>query len=359
MIQARRHTILIGVAIVVVTTLAIALVLRFGDAPPSSAPIVAGPASPGALDCPAIWSQGIELKGTVGGRDSQAYFDMWPAPGNGEAELVSGIVVFPDAQAREVLADGVIGLKGLASDDDCDVQFTGDEDVEDSVWQVRIESRVRVTGTRRRFDGRTEPSAFDIVPETQCDGAGEWRTFSGPDWPITFDYPASWKLTADHDDVNIECPSVTRLAAGGSYLTFERGRFPPADGKTAAENESSFNEPYWFVRWGGDDWRVKGVQCDPEADPHRPDDCHPARRSERNGMTVLQGAAGEHRLYRPGVGYLGQGGGIVRYLWVLGDRWISLDSTEWSHSDEIGDDGGPVLDGDGVGDRVVRSVRRR
>ena len=77
-------------------------------------------------------------------------------------------------------------------------------------------------------------------------------------------------------------------------------------------------------------------------------------------MTVLQGAAGEHRLYRPGVGYLGQGGGIVRYLWVLGDRWISLDSTEWSHYDEIGDDGGPVLlDGDAVGDRVVRSVRRR
>ena len=61
-----------------------------------------------------------------------------------------------------------------------------------------------------------------------------------------------------------------------------------------------------------------------------------------------------------GVGYLGQGRGIVRYLWVLGDRWVSLDSTEWSHYDDLGVAGGPVLfDGDTAGDRIVRSVRPR
>ena len=359
--MTHRRTILAGVAIVVVMMLAAAFVIRRGDAEqPSGVRTLAGPQSASALDCGVIWGEGVELEGTVGGRESQAYFDMWPAPGNGDEKLVSGNVVFPDVQRREVLADAVIGLKGRERDNDCHVQFEGDDDAEGRIWQVRIERIDHITGTRRLADGRIEPFVFTIVPETACDGAGEWRTFSDPDWPITFDYPASWKLTADHDDVNIECPSVTRLAMGGAYLTFERGQFQPPDGKSAPESKSSFNEPYWFVRRAGDDWRIKGLGCDPEAGAAQPDDCHPARRSERNGMTVLQGAAGEHRLYRPGVGYLGQGGGIARYLWVLGDRWISLDSTERSHYDDIGLEGGPVLfAGDTVGDRVVRSVRPR
>jgi hypothetical protein len=359
--MTHRRTILTGVVIVVVTMLATALVIRRGDAPQGSGTRASSDARKlDASTCRAMWEEGFELEGVVGGRESQAYFDMWAAPGNGDEKLASGIVVFPDAQRREVLADAVIGLKGRESDNDCDVQFEGDEDAKGGVWQVRIESIVHVTGTRRLTDGRTEPFAFNVVPETPCDGAGEWRTFSDPAWPITFDYPASWKLTADHDDVNIECPSVTRLAVGGAYLTFERGQFQPPNGTAATENDSSFTEPYWFVKRAGDEWRVKGPGCDLKAGPRPQDDCYPARRSERNGMTVLQAATGEHRLYRSSVGYLGQGGGIVRYLWVLGDRWISLDSTEWSHYDDIRSEGGPVLfDGDAVGDRVVRSVKPR
>ena len=242
--MTHRQTILMGVAIVVVMGLATALVIRRGDAQQGSGTRASAEArKPDASTCRAMWEEGFELEGMVGGRESQAYFDMWPAPGNGDENLVSGIVVFPDAQRREVLVDAVIGLKGRESDNDCDVQFEGDEDAEDSIWQVRIERIDYVTGTRQLADGRIEPFVFTIVPETACDGAGEWRTFSDPDWPITFDYPASWKLTADHDDVNIECPSVTRLAMGGAYLTFERGQFQPPDGKSAPESESSFNEP--------------------------------------------------------------------------------------------------------------------
>jgi hypothetical protein len=76
---------------------------------------------------------------------------------------------------------------------------------------------------------------------------------------------------------------------------------------------------------------------------------------------MLQGAAGEHRMYRPDLGYLGAGSGITRYLFIAGDRWVSLDMAGANgHFDDIGDDGGPVLlDGDEVGDRMVRSIRRR
>jgi hypothetical protein len=310
-----------------------------------------------ATQCMALWVNGFETEGVVGGRATRAYFDT--ASLNGAEERVSGIVVPSERQSSEALADSVTAAIGRNGDLDCDVRLQGEEGIDDSVWQLRIDSSVRVTGTHRTTDGRTEPVAFTVVPETSCDGAGEWRTFSSPAWPIVFEYPADWTITADEDDVNLECPSVTRLASGGSYLTFERGQFPQPDRKSVADDDS-FTEPYWFLRRAGDDWRVKDVGCDSEAKPGSDDGCYPARRSERNGMTVLQGAAGEHRTYRAGIGYMGQGGGIMRYLWVLGDRWISLDSTESSRYDDVGRKGGPVLiDGHDVGDRVVRSVRLR
>lgn len=344
-----RRSILIG-ALVALITLAIALVLRDGAPSSPSTRRAARLATSGALDCRAIWNQGIELKGTVGDRDSQAFFDTRSAPNT--PPQVSGIVVFPSERNRGSLADSLIGLKGPRSGDDCDVQLTeADGGADSSVWELRLESPALVKGTRRMAGGHTEAILFNVVPETRCDGAGEWRTFTSPQWPITFDYPAHWVLTVDEDDVNVECPSVSSLATGGSWLTFERGRLPPAGD----------DEPYWFIRRANDEWRVATTDCAGATNHNAPLGCPPARRSERNGMTMLQGAAGEHRLHRPGLGYLGEGPGITRYLFVFGDEWVSLDSAGLSaHHGDIGDHGGPVLlDGDALGDRVVRSVRHR
>jgi len=341
---------------IVVSVLVASLVLRRGHAAqPSGARTVANARiSSSPLDCGAIWGQGVELEGVVGGRESHAYFDMWPVPGAPRTpEQVSGIVMFPDELGRGALADAPIGLKGPLNDEGCGVQLTEpDGGTDGSLWQLRFESDMLIRGTRRIPDGHTEAIVFNIVRETPCDGAGNWRTFSSPQWPITFDYPGTWVLTDDQDDVNIECPSVAALATGGSWLTFERGQSPPA----------GTDEPYWFVRLANDEWRVDASGCAGRVSaPDSQARCFPARRSERNRMTVLQGAAGEHRLYRPGVGYLGQGGGITRYLFVLGDHWVSLDIAGVNeHYDDIGETGGPVLlAGDAVGERVVRSIRPR
>jgi hypothetical protein len=320
------------------------------------------PASSPALDCRAMWGQGFELEGVVGGRRTQAYFDMRSVAGG--PEQVSGVARFPDEQAGQALADTLIGLTGSLSSDSCVVpsltQHDGDAD--GSLWRLRIESTGRLAGARRMPDGRTEVVAFNIVPNVPCDAPSEWRTFRSPQWPITFDYPASWALTVDNDDITIECPSITALATTRPSLTFERGHFPPRNTDAAAEKDPSFTEPYWFLKLAGDDWRVGPHGCaDADGGRERGEHCPPARRSARHGMTVLQGAAGEHRLYRPGVGYLGQGGGITRYLFIVGEQWISLDSAgEHSHYDDVGDAGGSVLlDGERIGDRVVRSLTAR
>lgn len=292
-----------------------------------------------------MWREGFEFSGVAGGREVHGYVDMAPVQG-APANRISGVVLFPRDRGRLPLADAAVGLAGLAGAgagaDDCAAQLTERGDDADVVWTLRIEGRDEVRGHRGRHDGPAEDVAFTIVPETPCTGAGEWRTFSAPDWPITFDYPAAWVITSDRDDITVECPSVTRLARGGSWLSFEQGQFEPA-GRT---------DPYWFSRSVAGDWRVNAGACS---------SCPRARRSERHGITILQGAAGEHRLYRPGVGYLGPGAGITRYLVIVGDRWVSLDMAgPNAHYGDVGADGGAVLlDGDGLGDQLVRSVKRR
>ena len=348
--MTHRQTILACAGIVIVIALSTVVVMqRDGAGQPRSPRRLVDLGETASLDCRAMWSKGVEVEGAVGGRETQAYFDM--APVGGASSQVSGIVVFPAERRGRPLADTPIGLQGPLDEHGCGVQLKelgGDA----GVWQLRLESSVLIEGTRRMAEGRIEPIAFTLVPEALCNGAGEWRTFSSPRWPITFEYPANWVLTDDQDDVNIECPSITALAAGGKWLTFERGRLAQAGS----------DEPYWFVKLANDDWRVNDQTCGGRAvgsDGRAP--CAPARRSERNGMTVLQGAVGEHRLYRPGIGYLGKGSGITRYLFVFGDRWVSLDSAGINrHYDDIGADGGPVLfEGDAVGERVVRSITLR
>ena len=74
-------------------------------------------------------------------------------------------------------------------------------------------------------------------------------------------------------------------------------------------------------------------------------------------MTVVYGSGCEDRLYTRR-GYDGQGGGSIVYLFARGNQWVTLqshDQPEWFE-----DQPGPArFDGDGVTERIVRSVRPR
>ena len=348
-----RKTLLAGVC--VVTLLAVAALVTSRRAFHPSAGIPASELT--QAECAALWQNGVELAGVVGGRVAQAYFDM--AAVSGAPEGLSGIVVVPRDRTNTPLADTPIGLSGARGADACTAELKEHERDADATWSLRIEDDARVAGQRRTPDGSADSILFTIVPKTSCDGAGAWRTFSASDWPITFDYPVGWVITADEDDIAIECPSVAQLASGGAWLSFDRGRFPPRDTMPATDG-APFTEPFWFTRVGEGAWVVDDPVCGRPSSDAR-DACAPARRTERNGITILQGAAGDHRLYRPGVGDLGPGHGITRYLFITGDRWVSLDmALADSHHAEVAAGGGPVLlEGKGVGDRLIRTIRRR
>ena len=144
------------------------------------------------------------------------------------------------------------------------------------------------------------------------------------------------------------------LAWGGLaiWLTLgtERERIVTDDGRSGTRIGP-------FVTFGNGEWLV-GDGCE-EPDPGLL--CAPARRSEWRGMTVLQGSAGEDRRYRAGGGaYLGQGSGIMRYLFLVGDAWVAIESQDTPASIEAMGTAGPVIfDGDGVTERLVRSIKAR
>ena len=75
-------------------------------------------------------------------------------------------------------------------------------------------------------------------------------------------------------------------------------------------------------------------------------------------MTVLQGSAGEHRLYRFGGSYVGQGGGVVDYLFFVGDNRVAIQS-ENADIGSLGAEGPVLFEGNDVTARLVRSIRRR
>ena len=98
-------------------------------------------------------------------------------------------------------------------------------------------------------------------------------------------------------------------------------------------------------------WMIGDCQYKSPSEPYGVH-CSPARKSTWRSMAVLHGSAGEHRLYRFGGSYAGQGGGINHYLLFIGDHHVVV------HSEEADSDTAP-FEGNGVTARLLRSIRGR
>jgi hypothetical protein len=57
---------------------------------------------------------------------------------------------------------------------------------------------------------------------------------------------------------------------------------------------------------------------------------------------------------------VGQGGGIMSYAFLIADTWVVIHSHDTPASiDDLGSPGPVLFDGDGVTERMVRSIRLR
>ncbi len=308
----------------------------------------------GQPKCLESWNSGLHLEGRIGNAEVRAYLlDGYPAePPNG----VSGVFFY----TQEWLPLGeasAIGLDGQLSDD-CEVHLTerGAIGREAATWVIGFTTDNQLAGARREEQSSASvPITLRMVAPIDCSGRGTWRRFSSDRWPITFEYPVSWRLEERSDGLVLQCPDPGRLAFGGAPIHVEVGA--GAGEAVQTEDGRRGTRIGGFLRLTGDQWWYGYDAC--EEVPRRLF-CEQARRSTRRGMTVLQASVGEDRLYRPGGGYVGQGPGVLRYAFLLRDSWVTVDSQDppdWL--DTIHTPGPVIFDGDGVTERMVRSIRPR
>lgn len=210
-----------------------------------------------------------------------------------------------------------------------------------ATWTLSYLTDKRLVGTRHDDDSSDAAIELDVVRPVDCAPHGKWQRFSSPSWPVTFEYPATWRLGEDRDGLLIQCADPGRLAIGYQGLWVRKGsgsRDP--DRSVRGRSVAAVGA---FTRFEGRGW-WHGDACDGEKGDEDAALCAKARVSRRDGMTILYGTAIEHRLYRAGGGYIGAGGGMVNYAFLLPGAWVDILSD--------------VVDTDpGVTARVIRSVK--
>ncbi len=236
--------------------------------------------------CAEDWpSDGFNLAGRLDDGDIRAYLDLGHPASTDDG--VSGVFIYSSRwQPGQDEATDEFSLDGTVTDD-CQMRL---KDSGGGVWTLRFVAGQPVVGTREQPARPPAAVSLQIVPAMDC-RRGAWRTFASPRWPITFDYPASWRLAENGNDIVVECPDAASRARGGAPIWFQLGQgrenVVADDGRRGLSIDG-------FMTFGNDRWLV-GDSCEERP----PDDlgafCSVARQSKWRGMTVLQGSAGEHR----------------------------------------------------------------
>jgi hypothetical protein len=147
------------------------------------------------------------------------------------------------------------------------------------------------------------PTFLKAGAQPRCDGAGAWKRFDDDRWPVTFSYPASWRLEISNDGVKVTCPNPSFIVYDSYGIEFRQGK----QGELA-------DLGFHLI---GTKW-MYGQGCD-----ETPSHCSLAPVRRREGMTILGADEHEWRVYCLGSGYVAEGEGHEVVL-LIGDRWMDL-----------------------------------
>jgi hypothetical protein len=290
---------------------------------------------------------GLHLVGRIGAIDVRAYLSAGhPAEGD---DGVAGAYVDPATWAPE---QDAVSLEGTV-DARCRLELR-ELNGSDAVWRLQLMAD-GLRGTRNLASHRADTIVLQVVPRPDCSGTGRWRRFSAAPWPMSFEYPESWRIRVTSDHVTLQCLDPSWLAIGGLPIRITYG---PSPEDATADDGRSGTRIGRFVRFGDDPWLVGDSACEIGASEPLSAFCGKARHSMRGALEILQGEAGEHRLYRPGGGYLGQGPGLMSYAVITGRRWLAIDSEATLDGSDVSGPGAVVLGMD-VTSRIARSVKPR
>jgi hypothetical protein len=167
----------------------------------------------------------------------------------------------------------------------------------------------KADGSRERISLKVgaEPSHYDPYYASE-----PLRTFRDLRWPITFSYPAWWRLEVG-ESIILTDPDPIRMAIGNGQIEVVRNAVLSEGG----------------VLKCGDKWEY-GDSCEDceNASPDSALSCAPFKVTKRNGMTILNADAHEWRLYCIDGGYIGQGDGASRYIDIGDSSWINVSGND-------------------------------
>jgi hypothetical protein len=195
-------------------------------------------------------------------------------------------------------------------------------------------------GARLQATGPT-PVELHRAASPDCSVGGRWKRFSHPSWPITFDYPSTWFLSATQDQIFLACPSTDQLRWGMESIYFDQGAGPDSLTDAPATYADGFQRI--GRRWW---WKTSSEPC---SDSGGPAVCAPARQVRRSGMQVVGAEVCGERVCEMDVLFLKSSWWVRVSSRGLGD----FEPPEPGASDRLS------FDGDGVFERVMRSIRPR
>jgi hypothetical protein len=188
------------------------------------------------------------------------------------------------------------------------------DETEDHPATGRLQGQVgkmSLGGTWTSQGERAEPVQLAVVEEPKCDGDGPWKRFDDPKWPVSFSYPATWRVRESSDSVarslTLTCPDPEAMAYNNEVTIWE------SEGKPGAGVEGAQSG----VVMCADGWRY-GCKCSDDLEA-----CHRAETSRQRDRTILNLDEHEWRVYCRGGGYVAQGDGEDRVV-VLQDRWVEF-----------------------------------
>lgn len=245
------------------------------------------------------------LQGSIGSKAVRMYLNL-------DEPVPRGLFYAPEGDWTPVFLFG--GLKSNRFD------FDGESEDEKPVGRLQGQFVGSV------FAGQWMPAGSDkaervhvsVVPAISCNGDGNWRQFDSPKWPLSFSYPASWKLmeeTSGNDrHIRLTCPDPQEMIDNNDVFIKE-GKGQPEE-----------------LTLCGKQWRY-GAECNEDVKNSAFD--HTPSESVRHGMKFLDVSGGhEWRAYCRNGGYVGQTDGTDIFL-LSRDNWIEISQTGAS-SDIVG-----------------------
>jgi hypothetical protein len=239
-------------------------------------------------------SQKFLLEGTIGDRHVRMYLDR------GGAGVVG---LFFDTANWQITQLGGTWNNG---------QIDASDEAEDHPATGHLNASLaanRLVGSWTAETSRNvETVNLATIAEPACDGKEAWKQFDDPESPVSFSYPASWRLERDRDGIWLTCPDPSEIAYSQNVLI--------------KMGSGTFKTPPELLQCS-DKWiyGTPGSKCD--CDHADKPGCHVAKAVRDGSVTILDVGEHEWRTYCYGGGYVGQGDGEDRII-LLPHRWVEI-----------------------------------